>query len=67
MSHLIDVQQNIGEFHYQMKRYRECVEQLEKVVELSTENILAHRLLGECYLEAKRFLDALRAFKMVLF
>src|SRR4051812_7341880 len=41
--------------------------ELEKAVDLSPDNILAHSLLGECYLKVKRPKDALRAFKMVLF
>lgn len=41
--------------------------ELEKAVELSPDNILAHSLLGDCYLKAQRPKDALRSFKMVLF
>ncbi len=41
--------------------------QLEKAVELSPDNLLAHSLLGEILLELRRPKDALRAFKMVLF
>lgn len=44
-----------------------AIEELEKAAELSPDNILAHSLLGECYLRAKRSKDALRSFKMVLF
>ncbi|NJM10105.1 MAG: tetratricopeptide repeat protein [Bdellovibrionaceae bacterium] len=41
--------------------------ELEKAVELSPDNILAHSLLGDCYLKTQRPKDALRSFKMVLF
>lgn len=44
-----------------------AVEELEKAVDLSPDNILAHSLLGECFLKSKRPKDALRSFKMVLF
>lgn len=44
-----------------------AVDELEKAVELSSDNILAHLLLAECYLRLKRPKDALKSFKMVLF
>jgi len=44
-----------------------AIDELEKAIEISADNILAHSLLGECYLKAKRHKDALKSFKMVLF
>lgn len=44
-----------------------AIDELEKSVELSSDNILAHQTLGECYLRSKRPKDALKSFKMVLF
>ncbi len=44
-----------------------AIDELEKAIELSPDNILAHSLLGECYLKVKRPKDALKSFKMVLF
>jgi tetratricopeptide (TPR) repeat protein len=44
-----------------------AVDELEKAVELSPDNILAHQLLAECYLKSKRPKDALKSFKMVLY
>jgi len=44
-----------------------AVDELEKAVELSADNILAHQLLAECCLRSKRPKDALRSFKMVLY
>lgn len=44
-----------------------AVSELERAVDLSPDNILAHSLLGECYLKSKRPKEALRAYKMVLF
>ena len=41
--------------------------ELEKVVELSPDNILAHQMLGELFLKQKNAKSALRAYKMVLF
>lgn len=44
-----------------------AVDELEKAVELSADNILAHSLLAECLLRSKRPKDALKSYKMVLF
>lgn len=44
-----------------------AIAELEKTVDLSPDNILAHSLLGDCYLKTKRPKDALKSFKMVLF
>jgi tetratricopeptide (TPR) repeat protein len=44
-----------------------AVDELEKARDLSPDNILAHQLLGECYLKAKQPKEALKSFKMVLF
>lgn len=49
------------------ENYTAAAEELSKAVELSPDNILAHTLLGECYLTLKRPKEALRSFKMVLF
>jgi tetratricopeptide (TPR) repeat protein len=46
---------------------KSAIEELEKAVDLSPDNIMAHSILGECYLKAKRPKEALRSFKMVLF
>ena len=50
-----------------MKQSAEALEQLEKAIELSPENLLAHSLMGEVLLELRRPKDALKSFKMVLF
>jgi tetratricopeptide (TPR) repeat protein len=44
-----------------------AVVELEKTVDLSPDNILAHSLLGDCYLKTKRPKEALKSYKMVLF
>jgi tetratricopeptide (TPR) repeat protein len=44
-----------------------AIDELEKTVDLSPDNILAHSLLGDCYLKTKRPKEALRSYKMVLF
>lgn len=44
-----------------------AIDELEKAVELSPDNILAHSLLAESYLRIKMPKSALRSFKMVLF
>lgn len=44
-----------------------ATEELERAIEYSADNILAHSLLADCYLKTNRPKDSLRAFKMVLF
>lgn len=41
--------------------------ELEKAIEISPDNILAHQMLGELYLKGKNAKEALRSYKMVLF
>ncbi len=47
--------------------FQGAMDELEKAVELSPDNIMAHSLLADCYLKSRRSKEALRAFKMVLF
>lgn len=49
------------------KLHSDAIVQLLAAVEFSPENILAHLLLGECYLQLKQMKEALKAFKMVMF
>lgn len=49
------------------KAYEEALTHLEKASKLASDNLLAHLLLGETFLELRRPKEALRAFKMVLF
>ncbi len=49
------------------KLFELAVPQLKAAAEFSPENILAHLLLGECYLQLKEMKEGLKAFKMVLF
>ena len=44
-----------------------AVDELEKAIEVSQDNILAHSLLADCYLRLKRPKESLQAYKMVLF
>lgn len=44
-----------------------AVKELEKAIELSPENIMAHQLIAELHLNMKNAKEALRAYKMVLF
>ena len=48
-------------------RTEAAIEHLQRATELSPENILAHNLLGDCLIKAKKRKEALKAFKMVLF
>ncbi|WP_413290844.1 tetratricopeptide repeat protein [Bdellovibrio sp. HCB337] len=50
-----------------MGRPEDSLKFVQKAIELSPENILAHHLQAEVYLQSKRPKEALRAFKMVLF
>ena len=49
------------------KMFEDAVRQLQAAVDFSPENILAHLLLGECFLQLKQMKEALKSFKMVLF
>lgn len=48
------------------KKLEEAIEQLRVATDLSPDNILAHRLLGQSLLDLRRPKEALKAFKMVL-
>ncbi len=50
-----------------LKQPGRALEALKTATSLSSENILAHQLMGEIYLNNKNPKEALRAFKMVLF
>lgn len=49
------------------KEYQRAMEHLLTSTDLSPENILAQKLLGECAITLKKPKDALKAYKMVLF
>lgn len=49
------------------KSFAEALAQLEKAVQISPDNLLAHSLMGDTLLELRRPKEALKAFKMVLF
>lgn len=57
----------LGKIQLKLKKLKEAELSLQKAIELSPQNILAHQLLGDVYLEQKHPLEALKAFKMVLF
>jgi len=49
------------------KDFKGASEQLLAATDLSPENILAQKLLGECFIQIKNLKNALKAYKMVLF
>jgi tetratricopeptide (TPR) repeat protein len=57
----------LGKCYAQKSEFEKAVEQLKNAVELSPENLLAHQLLADCYMQLKRPTEALNAYKMVLF
>jgi tetratricopeptide (TPR) repeat protein len=57
----------LGRILIDLGRVEEALDHLEKAVETAPENILAHRLLAESYLQLKDRKNALKSFKMVLF
>ena len=57
----------LGRILIDLGRVEAALEHLEKAVETAPENILAHRLLAEVYLQLKDRKNALKSFKMVLF
>ena len=57
----------LGKIYFTTKKYDEAENALQKCIELSPQNILAHQYLGDVYLAQKKPIEALRAFKMTLF
>jgi tetratricopeptide (TPR) repeat protein len=49
------------------KQHEMAIKELKAAIEISPENILAHLLLGECYLQLKYMKEALKSYKMVLY
>ncbi len=49
------------------KNFQGASEQLLAATDLSPENILAQKLLAECFIQLKKTKEALKAYKMVLF
>ncbi len=49
------------------KNFEAAIEQLLAATEVASENLLAHKLLADCYLNIRDTKKALRAYKMVLF
>jgi tetratricopeptide (TPR) repeat protein len=56
----------LARVYIDLQRFAEALEQLEKAVELSAENLLAYSLLAECYLKLRQPKKALNSYKMVL-
>lgn len=57
----------LGKIHKERKKYSEAIENLEKARNLDPNNLLAHQLLGDIYLDIKEPKKALKAYKIVLF
>jgi tetratricopeptide (TPR) repeat protein len=57
----------LGRILVTQERWREAEFVLQKAATLGPENILAHQLLGQVYLQTKRPKEALKAYKLVLF
>lgn len=51
----------------QIEEFEKAIQHLEKAVELSPENLLAHTLLADCYIKVRDNKKALHAYKMALF
>ncbi|GIL16549.1 MAG: hypothetical protein BroJett040_03000 [Oligoflexia bacterium] len=57
----------LGRIMLGQKKYDDALFELQKAVQLSPENILAHQLIGQVHLELKNTKEALKAHKMALF
>jgi tetratricopeptide (TPR) repeat protein len=57
----------LGKCYVQKAKYAEGAAQLKVAAELSPENLLAHQLLAECYTRLDKPVEALNAYKIVLF
>jgi tetratricopeptide (TPR) repeat protein len=51
----------------ELGRYEDCLKLAHKAADLAPENIMAHQMQAEIYLQIKLPKEALKAFKMVLF
>lgn len=47
-------------------QYHKAIEHLKQTIKLAPDNLLAHKLLGECCLQLQQPADAIRTYKMVL-
>lgn len=57
----------LGKIYLKIQKPDEAVKVLQKCIQLSPQNILAHQLLGDAFMAQKMPLEALRAYKMTLF
>lgn len=57
----------VANIYYDQQKFAEAIGHLSQAVEVSPENILAHKLMADCYLKLKNPKKALRSYKMVLF
>jgi tetratricopeptide (TPR) repeat protein len=57
----------LGKIYLKSGKLDDAETALQKCVELSPQNILAHQFLGDVYLALKNPIEALRAYKMTLF
>lgn len=57
----------LGRILQDLGKYQEALAPLKKAAQLAPENILAHQLMGEMFLQLEHPKDALKSFKMVLF
>lgn len=58
---------SLARIYIDLERFHEACDHLKLATELSSENILAHTLLAETWLNLKNTKEALKAYKMVLF
>jgi tetratricopeptide (TPR) repeat protein len=63
---LVSGRVSLGRILFELKKYDEAFQELQKVVQSSPENILAHQLLGEIYVLRRDSKLALDSFKKVL-
>jgi tetratricopeptide (TPR) repeat protein len=57
----------LGKAKLKLGKLEEAELALRKAIQLSSQNILAHQILGDTYLAQKKPFEALKAYKMVLF
>lgn len=57
----------VAHIYFDQSQFAEALDHLTEAVDISPENILAHKLMADCYLKLKNPKKALRSYKMVLF
>jgi tetratricopeptide (TPR) repeat protein len=57
----------LARIYIDLKQFLNAIDELERSIKLTPENLLAHNLLAECFLHLRKPKEALKAYKTLLF